>query len=552
MIKYDRRCIYTPCRLFQLRGSVFPTAFLTALPCGAVTVLLKYCIDEGWLPSLSEDGSRSILKDNSCWSGLTYLVGFLIVFRTSQAYAKFWDGCTSIHHMRAEWFDSCASLIAFCKCSDAASEDILGFQHILVRLFSILHAVALADIEDSNSDDPDEVEAFKYELVDGEGLDAESLNTIKRSPAKVELVFQWIQQLIVENLHSGVIQIPPPILSRSFQEIANGMVAFHEAMKISSIPFPFPYAQTCECLLMFHLCVTPLVVSQYVSGPGWGGLFSFLQVFVYWSLNAIAVELENPFGMDANDLDASLMQKELNGHLLLLLDPATKRTPRLTRPIKSGSILADKPKASLAEIWDKVGGLGPGKRGRPTRRSVMVAAGTSLSAAGAQHFAEGRASAVSAVSGVSFSSAGCFARDSALSVDGKLSQDSDAACSDRASHTGSKEILSSDSPRNADDVHLEGPSLWSSAEAELTVQSEFGVTCPHTAGHHAPGAKMKSSDELAARDVWKTQQAGHCPSCTEPHCEHALHPEDPLQAHPQIRQSSAEPVEKCGSAQSLR
>merc|ERR1719282_664079 len=194
----------------------------------------------------------------------------------------------------------------------------------------MLHGVALAEIEDSNSNSFEHIEAFKYELLDIEGIDPISLQTIKESDSKVELVYQWIQQLIVENIDSGVLVIPPPILSRAFQELANGMCQFHEAIKISSIPFPFPYAQTCNWLLIMHWFVTPLVVSQWVTEPWWGAIFSFLQVFIYWCLNCIAVEIENPFGKDANDIDAQRMQTEINRHLLLLVEAPTKRTPHLS------------------------------------------------------------------------------------------------------------------------------------------------------------------------------------------------------------------------------
>jgi len=354
MITYERGFLKILSRAFQCKGSVFPTSMCIALPCAALTALLKLCIDEGYLPALSNNGHNSILEDNSCWSGFVFLVGFLTVFRTSQAYARFWDGTTSMHHMRAEWFNACAALLAFCKYADATSDAVFEFQQTLVRLFSMLHAVALADIEDTNGNGPDSVAAYKYGLVDVGGIDSESLRVLKKSHAKAELVFQWIQQLIVENIDTGVLRIPPPILSRAFQEMANGMVAYHEAMKITTIPFPFPYAQVCDWLLLFHWVCTPLVVSQYVAAPWWGALFSFLQVFVYWSLNAIAVEIENPFGMDANDLDALGMQEELNRHLLLLVDPGTLRTPTLARADLDGGA-SGRPKLarrnSLTDVW---------------------------------------------------------------------------------------------------------------------------------------------------------------------------------------------------------
>merc|ERR1712232_954763 len=105
------------------------------------------------------------------------------------------------------------------------------------------------------------------------------------------------------------------------------MVAFHDAIKISFVPFPFPYAQTCDCLLVLHWLAAPFVVSQWVTQPAWAFIFVFIQVFILWSLNFIAVEIENPFGTDANDLDGRHMQVEMNNHLLMLLQPETIRTP---------------------------------------------------------------------------------------------------------------------------------------------------------------------------------------------------------------------------------
>jgi len=331
MIRYERGGIHFFTKVFQRRGSVFPVSLRIALPCSILSSLLRLCVELGYFPMLeSKDG---ILKDNSCWSGFMFLVGFLIVFRTSTAYARFWDGCTSTHRMRAEWFDACSALVAFTKYSKHDNEVSSCFQHTLVRLFSMLHAVALGEIEDSSSYEIDTVAAFKYPLLDAAGIDAESLMTVKSSDSKVELVFQWIQQLIVENIDNGVLTIPAPILSRAFHELANGMVAFHEAIKISTIPFPFPYAQTCDCLLMLHWIVTPFINANWASNEGWAFLFTFIQVFIYWSLNAIAVEIENPFGDDANDIDAAAMQIELNQHLRLLLRASTKRTPLLSNMI---------------------------------------------------------------------------------------------------------------------------------------------------------------------------------------------------------------------------
>lgn len=173
--------------------------------------------------------------------------------------------------------------------------------------------------------------AHQYDLIDPESIDSQSLEVIKTAEDRVELIFEWIQQLIVENIETGVLSIPPPLLSRSFQELATGMVQFHNAMKIAFIPIPFPYAQTCDFLLILHTVICPFITSQWVTNCLWAVTFTLIQVLVLWSLNLVALEIENPFGKDANDMDGQRMQEEMNRHLLLLVSASTERTPRLSQ-----------------------------------------------------------------------------------------------------------------------------------------------------------------------------------------------------------------------------
>jgi len=362
MIQYERGGINYILKIFKRGGSVFPFALCVSAPSALLCGLVKWLTLEEHFPDLLSwmDDPFAVMRESQAWSGFSVLVGFLVVFRTSQAYNRFWDGCTSTHQMRAEWFDACSALMAFCRHSEAHSDIVMEFQHTLIRLFSMLHAVALAEIEDCNTDNLEHVSAFKYELVDAQGIDDASLLTIKNSDSKVELVYQWIQLLIVENIGTGVLNIPPPILSRSFQEIANGMVQFHEALKISTIPFPFPYAQTCDCLLLMHWVIAPFVICSWTTHPFWATVLCFVQVFILWCLNAIAIEIENPFGMDANDIDACSMQVELNRHLSLLVDPSTRRIPRLspkavwfTKNHEGTSSLSER-RQSFVEVWTNI------------------------------------------------------------------------------------------------------------------------------------------------------------------------------------------------------
>jgi hypothetical protein len=63
--------------------------------------------------------------------------------------------------------------------------------------------------------------------------------------AKVALVSMWIQELISREYQTNdsTGTIAPPILSRLYQFVSEGMAGYNQARKIASIPFPFAHAQ---------------------------------------------------------------------------------------------------------------------------------------------------------------------------------------------------------------------------------------------------------------------------------------------------------------------
>lgn len=311
-------------RLFWCRGSVFKQTALIALPAAIACSVLQVYFPDGTLT----DG---ILRETQAWSGFTNFLGFLMVFRTSQAYNRFWDGCTAADRMRAEWFEATSSLMAFTKLATASAADVQNFKELIVRLVSMLHASALADLESGNSESAEDLWAHSYEIIDPGVVDLESIASISSCDVRTELLFAWVQQLITEHIASGVLAVPSPILTRTFQELSAGMMAFHDAMRISHVPFPFPYAQACDCILIIYSLLVPAITSQWVTNVYWAAIFSFVQVFILWSLNLIAMEIDQPFGRDTNDIDGERMQREMNMQLTLLLTPNIIRTPSLSR-----------------------------------------------------------------------------------------------------------------------------------------------------------------------------------------------------------------------------
>lgn len=148
-------------------------------------------------------------------------------------------------------------------------------------------------------------------------------------------IFDWLKRishcagrLVVEGARSGVLDIAPPILSRVFQEFSIGIVHFIDARKIASVPFPYVFAQMVWILLAFFGVVPVPFVCAAGLDEVKAAIYTFLVVFVFWSAHHIAVELEMPFGTDANDLPLEQVNYKFNRVLQRLLESRAQLAPR--------------------------------------------------------------------------------------------------------------------------------------------------------------------------------------------------------------------------------
>ena len=127
----------------------------------------------------------------------------------------------------------------------------------------------------------------------------------------------------------GVLTIPPPILTRVFQELDAAMSKYHQAEKFSKVPFPFPYVAALELFMVIHTLLTPLTLVNIIPNLVWPPLLTFVFVFMLWSLHFACSELENPYMGDANDLDLQDMQCILNDRLASITITRNQVVPRL-------------------------------------------------------------------------------------------------------------------------------------------------------------------------------------------------------------------------------
>jgi len=316
MIKYNSHNWKT---LFKINGSVFPKASCVAVCIATISLVLKFLEEQGHISF----NKYQIITDSTAYQGFTFTLGFVLVFRTSQCYNRFWGAATSICTMRAQFFEASSSLCSFVLMSKKDRHEIEVFKHRIIRLFSLLHATALEDIADLRDEN--------FPVIDIESLCQKSIMKLQsmQGRCKVELVYSWVNALIVESLSTGLLNVPPPILSRVFQEMEKGMVEYNQVLQIMDIPFPFPYAQVSVVLLIIYFMFTPVVMCYWTNSSIFAFLFTLIAIMCMCSIELIAAELENPFGDDPNDLPCFAFQEDMNAGLLLCLDPATELVPEL-------------------------------------------------------------------------------------------------------------------------------------------------------------------------------------------------------------------------------
>eukprot|EP00746_Dinoflagellata_sp_MGD_P006911 gnl/MRDRNA2_/MRDRNA2_113624_c0_seq1.p1 gnl/MRDRNA2_/MRDRNA2_113624_c0~~gnl/MRDRNA2_/MRDRNA2_113624_c0_seq1.p1 ORF type:complete len:482 (-),score=64.53 gnl/MRDRNA2_/MRDRNA2_113624_c0_seq1:281-1651(-) len=160
-------------------------------------------------------------------------------------------------------------------------------------------------VESSESGDNGAVENTEHVLKNltllGQ-LTPEERMALRRADDKVDLVHSWIIESIASASLDKVILTQAPILSRVYQELSNGMLGYNQAYKIALVQFPFAFAQMLTLFLVAFLLCCPIAVFVFTGGEFLTPALTLFTVLGFWGIHEIAVEIENPFGVDDNQL----------------------------------------------------------------------------------------------------------------------------------------------------------------------------------------------------------------------------------------------------------
>lgn len=306
MILYDSHRWKT---IFRLRGSILPKALVYALVPSVLAFVMKLIDGNGWLeipPSLDE---------TAAYSTFVWTVGFLLVFRTSQCYTRFWDCAVGVTDLRSQMYEAISSLMSFCATSQHPESDVKELKVKIVQLFSLFHAMCMAAVSGQTHRD--------FPVICASLMPQKNLEFLKslQGEARVEVAYQWICTLIMSEHQWGVLgHVPAPLMNGCLGELYASMREYATIHQIVTLPFPFPYSQVCLVMIMVYMITTPFAMLSWASHPFAAFAYTLMSATCFWSLEFIAAELENPFGDDVNDLPVFMFQDDVNNGLLLLID----------------------------------------------------------------------------------------------------------------------------------------------------------------------------------------------------------------------------------------
>lgn len=212
------------------------------------------------------------------------VLGLLLVFRTNTAYDRFWEG-------RKAWGDivnnvrNLARLILVSVneiCPEDRKEKVAALR--LIVAFAVATKLHLRSLP---------VNSELEDLM----LESRYITLLTMNHPPLEIAF-WIGDYLQKQCDTNRLNNYQLI---AMQELINSMMDNLGACeRILKTPIPFAYTIHLKQLLLLYCLLLPF---QLVENLGWAtGIITAVISFTLFGIEAIGLEIENPFGFDENDL----------------------------------------------------------------------------------------------------------------------------------------------------------------------------------------------------------------------------------------------------------
>jgi predicted membrane chloride channel (bestrophin family) len=238
---------------------------------------------------------------------LFLVLSFLLVVRVSLAYQRLDIANGSMLQTISLLLDQQLHVCSFVRLApgleldaETAKNNIekLKWKHHMHNLLYAYCALVVAKLrgEDSLMTFKEIMEKYQITLTEVEKL---SLELAGHRHYSIE---GFMTQMWTEMMISGDVAVPPPFSSQTFRVSFETSDKVMTSLQIVSTPYPYPLAQAQGFLLHAFLFTLPLIVGLYLKNAFLAPFVTFVSICSAFGLTRLCEEMEDPFGIDANDL----------------------------------------------------------------------------------------------------------------------------------------------------------------------------------------------------------------------------------------------------------
>lgn len=113
----------------------------------------------------------------------------------------------------------------------------------------------------------------------------------------------WLRKVISQQKNFLESELPFQKESVLLDYVSNFLTAYGDLEKFFTTPFPFPFVQMGRTLLFVWMFTLPFAITNGIAKSFASMVIIFLLTYGFVGLEYVSMELDDPFGDDANDID---------------------------------------------------------------------------------------------------------------------------------------------------------------------------------------------------------------------------------------------------------
>jgi len=266
---------------------------------GIFTAILSFCVDHFSLKAAIP------AKIGTIFSFLGVVLSILLVFRTNSAYDRWWEG-------RKQW----GALVNNCRNLAIVAHTTLPKKDYATRhqLAVFISNFCFAFTEHLRK-------GVKLELLIQ--VSEEDMTEYKERVHLPNYISYQIQQLVIDACKRGDISEIDQLNYKPHTQSLLDILGACE--RIKKTPIPFSYEVFIKIFIFVYSFLLPIALTPmfgYITIP-----IVMLVFFAFLGLELLAAEIEDPFGLDCNDLPTGTISHTISDNVFEILEPTHHKDP---------------------------------------------------------------------------------------------------------------------------------------------------------------------------------------------------------------------------------